>query len=97
MGRSFWVYIVTDEPYGTIYTGMTNDIARRAYEHREGLYPGFAKKYKLTKLVYCEEHATAIEAIAREKKIKKWTRDWKKQLIETINPTWRDLYDDINS
>ncbi len=95
MEKHFWVYIVTDKPYGTLYTGVTNDLARRAWEHREGMYKGFTKKYGLKCLVFYEEYPTALEAIAREKAIKKWKRDWKKQLIETINLGWRDLYEDL--
>ena len=93
--KRFWVYIVTDKPYGTLYIGVTNDLARRVYEHREGLVDGFTKKYGLKRLVYYEEYPTPVEAIEREKKLKKWKRDWKKQLIEKFNPTWRDLYVDL--
>jgi putative endonuclease len=92
MEKRFWVYIVTNKPYGTLYTGITNDLSRRSYEHRNGLYPGFTKKLSLKILVWYSEFSTAIEAISYEKRIKKWRRDWKKQLIEKHNPTWRDLY-----
>jgi len=95
MERCFWIYIVTDKPYGTLYVGVTNDLARRMWEHREGVYKGFTKKYGLKRLVYYEDHATALEAIAREKAIKKWNRDWKKQAIEKFNPSWRDMYEDL--
>jgi putative endonuclease len=95
MSKRFWVYIVTDKPYGTLYVGMTNNIARRAYEHREGLYEGFTKKYGLKMLVWYEEFPTAMTAISFEKQIKKWKRDWKKQLIEKLNSTWRDLYEEL--
>jgi len=88
--------MVTDKPYGTLYIGVTNDIARRSYEHREGLYKGFTKKYGLKALVWCAEFPTALEAITYEKKIKKWKRDWKKRLIDEFNPAWRDLYESIN-
>jgi len=97
MERSFWVYIVTNKPYGTLYIGVTNDIALRAYEHRESVYSGFTKTHGLKILVYCEEYSTAYEAITREKQLKKWKRDWKKQLIEKLNPTWRDLYEELNN
>ena len=97
MNKSFWVYIVTNKPYGTLYTGVTNSLAQRAYEHREGLYDGFSKKHGLKMLVYCEEYPTAYAAITREKELKKWKRDWKKQLIEKLNPTWRDLYEELNN
>ena len=95
MQKHFWVYIVTDKPYGTLYTGVTNSLPRRSYEHKEGLYGGFTMKYGLKMLVWYQEFATAPEAIAFEKRIKKWKRDWKKQLIEEFNPTWRDLYQEL--
>ncbi|MFA4994849.1 MAG: GIY-YIG nuclease family protein [Bdellovibrionales bacterium] len=91
MEKSFWVYIVTDKPFGTLYTGVTNDIVRRAQEHRDGLIEGFSKKYGLKTLVYCEEYPTATEAIQREKQIKKWNREWKIHRIKQLNPTWKDL------
>jgi putative endonuclease len=96
MEKCFWVYIITDKPYGTLYTGVTNDLCRRDYEHKNGIYKGFSKKYGLKTLVYYEEYPTALEAIHREKCIKKWNRDWKKQIIERFNPKWRDLAEDFN-
>jgi len=95
--KRFWIYIVADKPYGTLYLGVTSDLARRAYEHREGLYAGFTQKYGLKQLVYYEEHSSAEAAIEREKKLKKWKRNWKIQLIAKLNPTWRDLYLDLNA
>ncbi len=95
--KRFWIYIVADKPYGTLYLGVTSDLARRAYEHREGLYAGFTQKYGLRQLVYYEEHSSAEAAIEREKKLKKWKRNWKIQLIAKLNPTWRDLYLDLNA
>jgi putative endonuclease len=96
MEKRFWVYIVTDKPYGTLYTGVTSNIVRRAYEHKNGTYEGFSKRYKLKILVYFEEHATSFEAIQREKRIKKWNREWKiNNLIHMQNREWRDLYQDI--
>jgi len=95
MEKQFFVYIVTDKPYGTLYVGVTNDVARRSFEHREALYKGFTKQYGLKKLVYYESFATALEAIAREKAIKKWRREWKIHRIKAFNPTWRDLYDEL--
>jgi len=92
MAKAFFVYIVTDKPFGTLYVGVTNDLARRSFEHREGRTEGFTKRYGLGLLVYYEMYSTALEAIAREKAIKKWRRDWKKQAIDQFNPTWRDLY-----
>jgi putative endonuclease len=95
MEKSYWVYIVTDKPYGTLYTGVTGCLPRRSFQHREGSIEGFTKKYGLKILVYCEEHPTAYDAITREKRIKKWNRDWKIQLIEKLNPTWRDWYNEL--
>jgi len=95
--KRFWIYIVADKLYGTLYLGVTSDLARRAYEHREGLYAGFTQKYGLKQLVYYEEHSSAEAAIEREKKLKKWKRNWKIQLIAKLNPTWRDLYLDLNA
>jgi putative endonuclease len=92
---SYWVYIVTNKPFGTLYVGMTNDVVHRAYQHREGLVDGFTKRYGLKMLVYYEEHATALEAIQREKNIKHWPRAWKVDLVRKMNPEWPDLFDDI--
>ena len=97
MEKRFWVYMVTDKPYGTLYVGVTNDLARRAFEHREGIYEGFSKRYGLKMLVWYEEFSTAEEAISYEKRIKKWKRDWKKQLIEKFNPTWRDFFETLQN
>ncbi|HEV2562918.1 MAG TPA: GIY-YIG nuclease family protein [Rhizomicrobium sp.] len=89
--RRFYTYIVTNKPWGTLYIGMTNDIMQRVHQHREGLVDGFTKKYGLKNLVYFEEHATALGAIHREKRMKKWPRVWKINLIRTNNPDWKDL------
>jgi putative endonuclease len=91
----FWVYILASRPGGTLYVGVTNDIVRRIFEHRQGLVPGFTKRYGVKMLVYYEQHDTALAAIQREKNIKHWPREWKIDLIISINPEWRDLYDDI--
>jgi putative endonuclease len=88
MARAF----VTNKPNGTLYVGVTNDIARRAHEHREGFLPGFTKRYGLKRLVYVEPFES-IEAIQREKAIKHWPRAWKVRLVLATNPTWNDLYD----
>jgi putative endonuclease len=93
--KTFWVYILSSRPRGTLYVGVTNDLIRRTYEHREGVATGFTKRYKVKMLVYYEQHATALAAIQREKNIKHWSRDWKIQLITSENPEWRDLWDDI--
>ena len=95
MEKSYWVYIVTDKPFGTLYTGITGDLARRAHEHRHGLVPGFSKKYGLKQIVYCEEFSIPDEAIHREKCIKHWNREWKIHRIKRLNPTWKDLYENI--
>lgn len=90
-----WTYIVTDRPYGTLYTGVTSDIRRRAWEHRDGQMDGFTKRYALKRLVYVEVHGDIRIAIEREKRIKRWQRAWKIELIQSINPTWADLYDTL--
>jgi putative endonuclease len=89
--RVYYVCIMASGPSGTLYTGMTNDLGRRVYEHREGLVRGFTKKYGVKRLVYFEEFATAADAIHREKRIKKYPRAWKLNLIAQMNPDWRDL------
>ena len=88
----FYVYIMASRPRGTLYVGVTNDIARRAWEHREGVVAGFTKRYRLKTLVYVEEHLSAAEAIRRERRLKHWNRAWKVALIEKTNPGWDDLY-----
>ncbi len=91
-----WVYIVTNRPDGTLYTGVTSNIARRAWEHREGVVDGFTKKYGLKRLVFIERHDDIRTAIQREKAIKGWCRAWKIRLIRAQNPDWEDLYDRIS-
>ena len=91
----YFVYIMASARNGTLYVGVTNDIARRSYEHREGLLPGFTKKYAVKTLVWLEEHGDIREAILREKRIKKWERAWKLRLIESVNPDWSDLGRDL--
>ena len=90
-----WVYIVTNKRDGTLYVGVTSDMARRAWEHREGVVEGFTKRYRLKRLVYIETHDDISNAIQREKTIKHWPRAWKTDLIETANPDWDDLYDTL--
>ena len=92
---SFWVYILASQPGGTLYVGVTNDLVRRTYEHRNSIVPGFTKRYGVKQLVYYEQHDTAQAAIQREKNVKHWPREWKIDLIVSLNPDWRDLYDDI--
>lgn len=90
-----WVYIITSRPNGTLYVGVTSDLARRIYEHREGLVDGFSKRYGLKTLVYAERHDRIETAIQRESTIKHWPRAWKANLILAENPDWRDLYDTL--
>ena len=91
MERRFFVYILASKPWGTLYTGVTSDLEARVYQHREGLFEGFTKRYGVKTLVYFEQHGNADSAIRREKRIKKWPRVWKINLIRTGNPDWRDL------
>jgi putative endonuclease len=93
--KSFWVYILASRPRGTLYIGVTSDLIRRVFEHREGAVAGFSKQHNVKMLVYYEQHATALAAIQREKNIKHWSRDWKIKLIVSMNQEWRDLYEDI--
>jgi putative endonuclease len=90
--HSYWVYMLASAPYGTLYAGVTNNLIRRVWEHKEGLLPGFTKKYGVKSLVWYEWHERIELAIEREKKIKRWRRDWKISLIEADNPRWTDLY-----
>lgn len=91
------VYILASSRNGTLYVGVTNDIARRIWEHRSGAMEGFSKRYRIYLLVHAEFHETMPDAILREKRIKKWRRAWKLNLIERDNPAWRDLYEEILS
>lgn len=90
-----WVYIMTNRPNGTLYIGVTNDLARRAFEHREGLIEGFTKQYGLKLLVYAEPFSDIRLAIQREKTLKHWPRAWKTRLIMGRNAEWQDLYDSL--
>jgi len=90
-----WVYFMANRRHGVLYVGVTSDLARRAWEHREGIIDGFTKRYQLKRLVYAEHHADIRDAIQREKNIKHWPRAWKTQLIESQNPQWADLYDKL--
>jgi putative endonuclease len=93
--RGAYVYIMTNRPNGTLYIGVTSDLVRRVWEHRESVQEGFTKRYGLKRLFYYEEHASIVEAIAREKAMKHWPRAWKVRLILQTNPAWRDLWEDI--
>ena len=90
-----WVYIVTNRPNGTLYTGVTANLSRRIYEHSEGLVKGFTTRYGLKSLVYYEFYDDIRLAIQREKNIKHWSRAWKARLILDFNPDWRDLYETL--
>ena len=90
--HSAWIYIVTNRPNGVLYVGVTSNLARRAWEHREGVADGFTKRHGLKRLVYAEPHETITAAIQREHNIKHWPRAWKVQLILKENPGWADLY-----
>ena len=90
---TYHVYILASAKNGTLYIGVTNDIIRRVYEHKNNVIDGFTKKYNVHKLVYCEEFSDVCDAITREKQLKRWNRQWKIELIESINPEWDDLYD----
>ena len=95
MDRVFAVYILTNKHDRVLYTGVTNDLKRRIYEHREGLVAGFSRRYNLHKLVYFEIASDAYSAISREKQIKAGSRARKLALINAVNPDWRDLYDEL--
>ena len=88
---NFWLYILASQPRGTLYVGVTNNLIRRIHEHQQKQVAGFTKKYSVGMLVYYERHDTAYAAIQREKNIKHWSRRWKVDLIEEMNPAWRDL------
>ncbi len=89
------VYLLVSRYRGTLYVGVTSDLVQRIWQHRQGLVEGFTQRYGVHMLVWFEQHATMLDAIAREKRIKEWKRAWKLELIETNNPRWRDLYDDL--
>ena len=97
MSKQPCVYILASGRNGTLYIGVTSDIALRAFQHREGDIDGFAKKYDVKQLVYIEFHDKMDAAITREKQLKKWNRAWKIELIESQNPEWMDLFDDLNA
>ena len=92
---TYWVYILASKPGGTLYVGVTNNLVRRVYEHREGLAESFTKRYHIKTLVYFEAHETIAAALQREKNIKHWSREWKIDLIVSGNREWRDLYEEI--
>jgi putative endonuclease len=90
-----WVYIMTNRPNGVLYVGVTSNLARRVWEHRDGVTEGFTKRYGLKRLVYAERHDDIGAAIQREKNMKHWPRRWKIRLIQAENPKWADLYETL--
>ncbi|WP_028845137.1 GIY-YIG nuclease family protein [Thermodesulfovibrio thiophilus] len=95
MKEQYYVYIMTNKYNTVLYVGVTNDLVRRVYEHKNKLVKGFTAKYNIVKLVYYETHEDIKEAIKREKQIKGWLRAKKEELIKTMNPSWKDLYEKI--
>lgn len=98
MAKEFWVYILVSKRNGTLYTGVTYDLAKRVWEHKNRLVEGFTCRYDVDKLVYCERPADAENALTRERErqLKKWRRTWKLRLIEERDPTWTDLFEEMN-
>lgn len=95
MPKQFAIYILSNKPNGTLYIGVTSNLVKRIWEHKDKVIDGFSKRYSLDKLVYYELHDNAESAIRREKRLKFWQRQWKIELIEKHNPKWCDLYDEI--
>ena len=93
----FYTYILASDRNGTLYVGSTDDLAKRVYQHKEKVYRGFTSKYGVDKLVWFEAFELRSNAFRRERRIKEWRRSWKLLLIEEANPTWRDLYDELNN
>ncbi|HUR88254.1 MAG TPA: GIY-YIG nuclease family protein [Ramlibacter sp.] len=90
-----FVYIMASERNGTLYLGVTSDLAKRVWQHKNHELPGFTKRYSVSRLVWFEGTPSIEAAIAREKQLKNWKREWKIALVEKVNPYWRDLYDDV--
>ncbi len=93
--RQYYVYILASKRNGTLYIGVTNDLVKRVYQHREGITDGFTKKYNVHKLMYFEATNDIHAALYREKRLKAWKRAWKIRLIQESNPDWKDLYETI--
>lgn len=93
--KNYYVYILASQRNGTLYIGVTNDLVRRVYEHKQGFVKGFTSRYAVHKLVYFEHTPSIDAALTREKELKKWRRQWKIDLIEEKNPEWADLYGGI--
>jgi putative endonuclease len=92
----YHVYMTASRLYGTLYLGVTSNLSRHIWEHKNKVFPGFSAKYGVDRLVWYETYERIDEAIAREKALKKWRRDWKIRLIEEMNPDWSDLYPSLN-
>jgi putative endonuclease len=90
-----WVYIMTNRPNGILHTGVTGDLARRVWDHREGIVPGLTERYGLKRLVFFEQHADIRTAVQREQNMKHWPRAWKVRLILAANPNWNDLFEEL--
>jgi putative endonuclease len=97
METHLFVYMLAGNKNGTLYVGVTNDLARRLMEHKAKLVPGFTRKYSVDRLVYFETYESVLEARAREHTLKRWRRAWKIALIEKLNPDWRDLSEQLNT
>jgi putative endonuclease len=95
MNKQYFVYILANRKHGTLYIGVTSNLIQRTYQHKSKIVRGFTKRYNIHKLVYFEIFDDPISAITREKRLKKWDREWKLQLIERENPSWVDLYDTL--
>ncbi|NCO98463.1 MAG: endonuclease [Candidatus Moranbacteria bacterium CG_4_9_14_3_um_filter_40_7] len=93
--KSYFVYIMASQKNGTLYIGITSNLIKRAWEHKNNLVEGFTKKYKVHRLVYFEQTENVQSALIREKQLKKWRRKWKIELIEKNNPNWNDLYNNL--
>lgn len=93
--NSYYVYILANKRNGTLYIGVTSDLIKRIYEHKNNIIKGFTQKYNIHNLVYYEQTLDVATAIQREKNLKKWRRKWKLDLIEKINPNWQDLYNSL--
>lgn len=94
---AFYVYVLASDRNGTLYVGMTDNLVKRVWEHRNNLREGFTQQYGVKKLVWHETHESRETAFTRERQIKKWNRAWKLELIEKTNPQWLDLWEEINS
>jgi putative endonuclease len=95
MDKEPYVYIMASAKNGTLYIGVTSNLIQRVWQHKEGIFAGFTKKHNVKTIVWYEQHESMESAIRREKNLKKWNRKWKLELIESMNPNWRDLYLDL--